>query len=197
MNTDYAELDVAWAAGFFDGEGSISIRKTYSKLKSQGTTRQTYGLYLRVAQVDRSPLDKFTLIFGTGSVNKVRRDDPNRPMYHDWCAAGESAARILARMLPYLTVKRERALLGLEFQQITGRNRIGRGALTDGELDLRRQYWAKMRFLNLRQVPRAAAETERARQRTSEAVACDSPSRSDDKAAEHDRNDRALHSIDE
>lgn len=179
------QLDTAWAAGFFDGEGSISIRKLF-----YGPLRRThYGLYLRCAQVERGPLDKFVRIFQTGSVRLSRAYDVNRAPYHDWCCAGTSAARVLDAMLPFLTVKHERAVLALEFRSQTRRT-SGRRSLSTEEQDLRIVYYDRMRFLNLRQLPRAAAETKSRDSFTSDVAGSDSPVCIDDKDAEAGRNDQ-------
>lgn len=188
------ELEIAWAAGFFDGEGSISIRR--GKLSASPYGRRNYGIYIRVAQVDRSPLDQLTRIFGTGSVSQSRKYTETRAPYHDWCAAGSSAGMIIARMLPYLTVKRERALLALELQQRIAGSRKGRAKtgyrLSDEEMQIRHVYWLRMRTLNLRQVRRAAAETKSENLQHQNSEGCDSPICNDDKVAEHVRNVRAL-----
>ena len=59
-----SELDLAWCAGFFDGEGTTSV------LKAQ---RDKY-CYLRVSvsQKDRTLLDKFQSIVGVGTVYKAK-----------------------------------------------------------------------------------------------------------------------------
>jgi hypothetical protein len=187
------ELEVAWAAGFFDGEGSVSIRRLKSG-KGQ-YMRRTYGTYIRIAQVDRSPLDLLVRIFGTGSVSKSRKYTETRAPYYDLCMGGSSAAMILARMLPYLTVKRERALLALEFQQRVAGSRKGRSKtgyrLSDEEMQIRHTYWLRMRTLNLRQVSRAAAETK-SKSLLRQVGGCDSPVCTDDKGAEGGRNDHPL-----
>lgn len=184
------ELEIAWAAGFFDGEGTVTIRRGRSGKGVYG--RKTYGLYMRVSQVEREPLDKFTQIFGTGSTSKSRQYDASRYPYHDWCAAGTSAAMILSRMLPYLTVKRERALLGLEFQQRVQMSRVGRVKkgyrLSDEEMLLRHSYLLRMRALNLRGAARAAAETKSENLQLETVAGCDSPVCNDDKVAEANRN---------
>lgn len=180
------DVDKAWAAGFFDGEGSISIRT----LRQNGHVYR--GLYIRVAQVDRTPLDRLVTIFGVGVTRLYRRHDDRRAPYHDWYTAGISAAGVLEQMLPYLTVKRTRALLAIEFQQLVGTR--GRGNRTrnlslDEQLQ-REVIWAKMRYLNLRQVPRAAAETKSSGDPSYVTDRSDSPDCTDDKGAEAGRNDQ-------
>lgn len=91
-----SDLDTAWAAGFFDGEGHI------------GVTRGKSGQWLAmsVAQSDRRPLDRFAAIFGgkiipigpsTGAVVSTRQR---------WRWYLSRRAEIIAAMdamLPYLS----------------------------------------------------------------------------------------------
>lgn len=192
MTTD---LDIAWAAGFFDGEGSISIR--FGKMGvSREYGRRTYTLFLRASQVDRAPLDKFVRIFECGNVGGARQSTSRRAPYFDWCTSGKSAGRILRLMLPHLTVKRERADLALQFQARVEMSRAGRSKigyrLSDEEMALRDSYFVRMKFLNLRQVARAAAETKSENLQRQSTEGCDSPVCIDDKDAERGGNARAL-----
>ena len=50
--------ELAWAAGFFDGEGHVGATTTHRR-----------DLYLTISQVDRRVLDRFRDAVGVGSVN--------------------------------------------------------------------------------------------------------------------------------
>lgn len=67
----------AWAAGFFDGEGCVSVRR--------GRNRR-YGNYLRltITQADRRPLDRFQRTFDLGKVYGPRKPGPlgKKPLYY-------------------------------------------------------------------------------------------------------------------
>jgi len=52
--------ELAWAAGFFDGEGNIYY--------SNKNKRRSPRLILQIAQVRREPLDKFQSVFNVGSI---------------------------------------------------------------------------------------------------------------------------------
>ena len=90
MNTE-----LAWAAGFFDGEGSIQLRKT--------------GLQLYVGQTDPRPLERFAAAVGVGKVNGpygpyARNGTPNtwKPMYA-WQVGGRKAEAVFALLQPFLS----------------------------------------------------------------------------------------------
>lgn len=111
------DTDLAWAAGFIDGEGCIQIAK--------GTTGDGYTYYslnLTATQLDPEPLEKLRAMFG-GSImltNSAARR--NNPIWR-WQAAPVPALAALVAMLPYLTVKRREAELAIDYQQ----GKLGRG----------------------------------------------------------------------
>ena len=87
--------ELAWAAGFFDGEGSTVCQSIKD------------GRYLRVGlpQKEREPLDRFQRAVGGGSVN-----GPYRGVYN-YSACGQKALAVLGQLWPYLcTTKRVQAL---------------------------------------------------------------------------------------
>jgi hypothetical protein len=181
MVIDARQLDIAWAAGFFDGEGSVSLRRTWTK----ATNRKTYSLYLSVHQVDLAVLQHFATILGRGKIAATPRSyGANRAPTYQWCSAGAASELILTELLPYLVLKRERALLGLEYRKHNHRGRSSCCRLTDAEMALREAMAQQMRALNLNHVQRLAAETKRAGATEPTPARCDSPVCTDDKRAE-------------
>jgi hypothetical protein len=55
--------ELAWAAGFFDGEGSISLSRT-----GPVSANVWHVLRLDANQIDRRPLDRFARAVGVGAV---------------------------------------------------------------------------------------------------------------------------------
>ena len=62
----WIDTELAWAAGFFDGEGCILLH-TSKGGKTHGTNKWRYP-HLHVRQVDRRPLDRFRKALGFGRV---------------------------------------------------------------------------------------------------------------------------------
>ena len=86
--------DSAWAAGFVDGEGCISL-----------TSHRT--LVLRVSQKDLRPLRKLKEMFG-GSIR------PQKPTgCAQWYLSSAYAVAAIQQMLPFLILKREQADVAL------------------------------------------------------------------------------------
>lgn len=95
-NTDYA-----WAAGFWDGEGCVSL------------TYRTYGyssspiprIVVQIAQVDRRVLDRFQRVVGYGNVlGPYTQKNKNAKPYHVWRVEGnKNLQQIFDLLSPYLS----------------------------------------------------------------------------------------------
>src|SRR5262245_34443745 len=99
------DTDAAWAAGFFDGEGSVTLTPRNGK----GDAGRV--LLLRASQRIEAPLLRLKTLFG-GSVYADKKE--SRCYY--WQAGSKMAATALEAMLPYLCVKHELAAWGLRHQ---------------------------------------------------------------------------------
>jgi hypothetical protein len=107
-------LDVAYAAGFFDGEGCIHIARDRSRGSRVRNVRVQYLLHVVVSQNDRRPLDWLCERWN-GGVFVVREAQGNWAKAHAWRAVGPTAGRFLADVRPYLQVKAAVADNALEF----------------------------------------------------------------------------------
>lgn len=95
---------VIYAAGFFDGEGWVSIRDR------NGTGR--FNLMIGAGQKDIRPLLLMQALYG-GSIH-----GPDTQSMHRWAGPhGEKAADALGEMLPHLRVKDAQARIAIEFQE--------------------------------------------------------------------------------
>jgi len=118
---------LAYFAGFIDGEGCITIIRTGKQ----------YYLHLKVSQCDRRPLDILSEAFG-GTVIE-RKQYRNQSRTWEWRVSSRQAADAIRAMLPYFIVKKEQAILGLEFQdQMRSLGR--RLPLTEQEITIREQF---------------------------------------------------------
>ena len=102
------ETDLAWAAGFIDGEGTVYI--------SPERTKHPMGLRLLASQTVEKPLRKLQSLFGGGNVylRNDTRKETYRPLW-TWQLSGTLAKAALKAMLPYLTVKSQQAAIALNF----------------------------------------------------------------------------------
>ena len=124
MNT---KESLIWAAGFFDGEGYVTIQVRGGKYQ---------GHYLRIGvnHVNPDPLYKLQELFG-GSV-RVQRKKPtgNRKRRHEWTLSCKKAAKCLRRMRPYIINKTAPISIGL---QLDDSMQEGTGKISDELRELR------------------------------------------------------------
>lgn len=106
-----SEADCAYAAGFFDGEGTVFIAVHRTVKNTRGPV---YNMRVMASQVDPTPLAWLQSIWG-GSVVRRRGDDKRKPDYV-WNCFARQAARFLADVRPFLLVKADEADVALEFQ---------------------------------------------------------------------------------
>lgn len=95
------ETDRAWAAGFWDGEGCVSL--TY---RSYGySTNPIPRIVVQVAQVDRRVLDKFQKIMGYGNIlGPYKPKTKNSNPYYVWRVEGNTHLQEIFDILgPYLS----------------------------------------------------------------------------------------------
>lgn len=108
-------LDLAWAAGFFDGEGHVGIHRSRVR-RNDG--QATYSLQLSLAQIDRRLAARFQSVMG-GQLRRyaITQSGNRAPFKTVWYAWGQEASRVLVAMLPYLVGKREQAEIAIAFQR--------------------------------------------------------------------------------
>jgi hypothetical protein len=105
------EAELAWAAGFFDGEGN-----TYTYIgNTEGYFRRK--ITCTIGQIDREVLDKFTDIVGVGGVRGpyLGKTSTSSPYYMYRCSAVRDVRRIWSILEIYLsTIKCEQFKISLE-----------------------------------------------------------------------------------
>ena len=115
---------LAWAAGFIDGDGFITIQNRKSVVNGK-----TYsGTYLRVGacQAKQDVLLELQSLFG-GSI-RIKNSGPNREGYNRkqqwvWTLSTEQASECLKQIIPFMIHKKEVALLALSFQETMSTNK--------------------------------------------------------------------------
>ena len=137
-------ISIEYAAGFFDGEGSVSIQ-------SPRKSSYSWRLDIRVGQNDPAPLYELQRHWG-GSVSPVRE------RHYQWCISSRKAAIFLRDIFPYLIVKKKSAKIGLELtEHIEACSIPGRGGLSKDEhlarQDLKHRLQLSQRWGSLERLP--------------------------------------------
>jgi hypothetical protein len=110
-------MHIAYAAGLFDGEGSILITKHYCNRPTKPYRR--FQLKVSIGMTHYPTVEALYQRFG-GSIIRNDSAHNNRPanriQYH-WYSWSDHAYRFLVEVEPFLITKREEVLLGIEFQR--------------------------------------------------------------------------------
>jgi hypothetical protein len=98
----------AWAAGFIDGDGMVTICRQTSR---SGNGNYWYNVKLSAAQKFQTPLLRLQSMYG----GKIYHTTNKYGDWYVWSLNSGSAVPALRAMLPWLVVKKARAELALEF----------------------------------------------------------------------------------
>lgn len=138
---------VAWAAGFFDGEGCVTVTRCVNKPthKSRRGKKEhvSYQLVLRVGQRVRAPLETLQEVFGGTITPHMKCAE----LYWKWSSYGADAPKVLAELLPLLRVKREAALLAIEFSKTVGMWRGTKGRPPEVRA-FQEETWHRLKEIN-------------------------------------------------
>lgn len=133
-------IDLRWAAGFFDGEGSVRIGKA---------TNQNLGaLDVAISQVDRDLLVPFAERWG-GRIRAVSGLRPGQRPASVWVVYANAALAFLTDIEPYVMSERNRQRIALarEFQE----GAVKSSSLADDEYrNWRFGCYLRMKTLNRR-----------------------------------------------
>ena len=108
------KLFLAWAAGFFDGEGCVIVEISKEKKCRHGF--RTY-LHATVTQTSLPCLELYLKEFG-GSIKTSDCRTPNGRRWavqYTWVVRNENAANFLRAIQPYTIVKREQVNVALRY----------------------------------------------------------------------------------
>lgn len=102
------EIELAWCAGFLDGEGYFgSSRESGGKHK--------FRFRISCAQVHEEPLERLARTLGGKVYGPYGPYSGNRQAHYQWMVFGEEAASVVDTLKPYLcSIKIEQAQLAME-----------------------------------------------------------------------------------
>jgi hypothetical protein len=110
----YDDLFLAWAAGFFDGEGCVIVEISREKKCRHGFRT---SLHATVTQTSLPCLHLFLEKFG-GSINTTDYRTPNGRRWavqYVWVVRNELAVEFLRAIYPYAVVKKTQIEAALEY----------------------------------------------------------------------------------
>src|ERR1035438_1061932 len=104
-----------YLAGIVDGEGTITICRSEYVAKKTGNPTIGYSVKVQVKNTDVRLMKWLKSRFGGEYYSDNSKRPSNWKDSYVWFHASESKQELLLAILPYLIVKREQALVALEF----------------------------------------------------------------------------------
>jgi len=132
--------NLAYIAGLFDGEGSMTIYKGPVSPSGTAAVSPTYTLIVGISNNDNCPLLDIQGEFG-GSIVKYNK-------CYQWRVTGNIALAFLREIVPYLRIRKERAELAINFQANRNHGSNGGKPLPSEVLDYYEHFYMELRRLN-------------------------------------------------
>lgn len=133
---------LAFIAGVFEGEGSISI----SNLSNKSWNKRTdYSLKVRISNTDRPLLNWIVDKYG-GKIHKS--GTVNNKIVWAWSIHAQQAETFLKIMMPYLICKKERAKVALEFRKTKDNGHRKWYRIPQKISEMRESIYLKLKMLN-------------------------------------------------
>jgi hypothetical protein len=129
------ELEIAWAAGFLDGEGSFVISRVKSKSPAASVLHRPL---ISVAQTgDPECLRRLKRLFAGYVIRATRKTSAGRTFYMWRLDSARELRRVIPKLLPYLIVKRAEAEVVLQLAQRIAPRPVGPKRLAEIEIATR------------------------------------------------------------
>lgn len=139
-----------YLAGIFDGEGFFTIRKSNPTNNKMGIRPMRLQAVVSVTITEKYICDGLAEEFG-GYVRKHGKPrKANHNEYYIWNLTGPKIIEFCDKLLPILTIKKERAILIKEFQTI--KSSVGNQPISDDVYEKTVELYTRFRQLNKRGV---------------------------------------------
>jgi len=143
-------VECAYAAGLFDGEGSVCI--SY-RMQGANSKKETYSVAARVAMIDEDSILWLVSVFG-GHHDTTNRTKSGNTI-HRWTLHCRKAADFLELIGPYLKLKKARAEVAVKLARMARKRGAAKGhegmsPMTDAEIAMQKPLADFIRAENLR-----------------------------------------------
>lgn len=92
-----SKAQIAWAAGLFEGEGTIVIQ----------CSRHNHGIRMSLGMSDRDVVERFAEVVGCGTIYEAKQRDPRHKTMWRWqCGRAAQVIEIVDAMRPWLGQRR-------------------------------------------------------------------------------------------
>ena len=111
---EHTKEDLAWLAGFVDGEGSISIRKA----SAPSRIRTSHQLFMSITNTNIECLRYIHTKYGGSLYHHDKSIRTNQKASMRWVVRGWEAIRMIELIRPFLKIKQLQADIALEYKKL-------------------------------------------------------------------------------
>lgn len=137
------KTELAYAAGLFDGEGTVSI------CPNRSFKNGSYSLSLRLGMVDKCPVIWLLRSFGGSYFKRVYACHRYRPLYI-WAVHSDKLTRFIKLVSPYMKLKKNQCYLALKMQKTFNSKEHKSKKLTQKTRDIRFKIYEKVKSMHSR-----------------------------------------------
>lgn len=141
-----SETELAWVAGFSDGEAYIGVEKR--KPRGQHKSPE-YLPTIEIANTNQGVVKFLRDLFG-GRVQPDLKRKPSEKQAYKWAIHSKQAVHVLKELCPYLRLKQKQVELVLELAEGIGHFYGNHQRLPDAEIMRREEIYQKVKVLNSR-----------------------------------------------
>ena len=119
------EVDAAYIAGLFDGEGTITYKKYYERKKKGNKVKQysCWRISMEIAMTDKSVLVWLTEVLGCGTLNNKPRKNGHKMQYR-WRCVFRDAYHVCCILWPFAHVKLDKIQQVIEHYSTIGSHNV-------------------------------------------------------------------------
>lgn len=138
------ETDLAWIAGFFDGEGYCGLTQI-----SRIVMNQSYNSFVVIANTNRDILMTIYRTVGLGELIDTHKATLTHKRQYKLNFIPSQQVKFLRMILPYLKLKLRQAELLIEFHEACKATKDGfKSVLTDAQVLRRAEIFDELKALN-------------------------------------------------
>lgn len=147
----YTKEELAWVAGFFDGEGCISIWKQKPTSYRGQSKNISHILKVSVSNTNESSIDYLVSLFGGYKSKRNANTKKNQKLVWAWECCANKAETFLRIVYPYLRIKKFRAEIAIQLRDNINKSKSKKYVpISLEDLNIRETISAKLKEENRR-----------------------------------------------
>lgn len=149
MSSKWADSDIAYLTGLFDGEGCICGSNSIFRKISGKQYKITY-IRISIVNTNYDVIKWLHTTFGGSTYNERRERTKKYKHSYDWIMTSSLSRVLLPLMLEYSIIKKEQIKLAMEFTNLVDLHKTNMKPLTVEQINERLIIVNKLKKLNKR-----------------------------------------------